>query len=204
MQNHVNFHFSGLIFPCRYPFMIISCKSVVRLTWDIFLSVIVMTGSFYYPIELAFDNGDGSFWVANIFDKIALLFFGADIILTFRTTYFDKNNEEVVESKAIAKHYVRSISFVIDVLCTLPISEIFELFNLNENLGRKFKVLMLIKMIRLLRINRVLKYIRQDSLKNVYRLAKLLVFFLLTVNLFSKNCHLNILSILVTDSLGHL
>lgn len=162
--------------------MVISCRSVFRLGWDIFLSLIVITGSFYYPIELAFDDGDGSFWFVNIIDKIALLFFGIDILLTFRTTFFDKENEEIVCYKAIAKNYLKSISFAIDVVCTLPITEIFELSGLDSQLGRKFKLLMLIKSIRLLRINRVLKYIKQDSLRNVYRLGKLILFFLLTVN----------------------
>ena len=48
---------------------------------------------------------------------------------TFRTTYYDDNDEEIVGARMIAINYISSSGFYLDVLSTLPISEIFSLFN---------------------------------------------------------------------------
>lgn len=53
------------------------------------------------------------------------LFFVVDIIITFRTTYIDPiSGEEVMDAKMIAKKYLRSFQFYIDVISTIPLDQI--------------------------------------------------------------------------------
>ena len=43
-----------------------------------------------------------------------------DIIINIRTTYFDEKSDEIINTKKIATKYLRSFSFLIDVVSTLP------------------------------------------------------------------------------------
>ena len=79
------------------------------------------------------------------------LVFMFDIILRFRTTYIDSiSGEEVMDSMLIAKKYVTSATFVIDVLSTVPLDD----FTGGES--QFLRLLGLLKLIRILRMNSVI------------------------------------------------
>jgi hypothetical protein len=74
-----------------------------------------------------------------------------DIILRFRTTYIDSiSGEEVMDSMLIAKKYVTSATFLIDVLSTVPLDD----FTGGES--QFLRLLGLLKLIRILRMNSVI------------------------------------------------
>ena len=63
------------------------------------------------------------------------LIFIVDIVINFRTTYYDKEGDEEYNPKKIAKNYALSVGFVFDVIAALPIewftdSNLFMLFGL--------------------------------------------------------------------------
>jgi hypothetical protein len=56
---------------------------------------------------------------------VILVFFILDIVVNLRTTYYDEENEEIVDSKLIITNYISSPSFAIDLLSAFPISELY-------------------------------------------------------------------------------
>ena len=71
------------------------------------------------PLEIAFEPG----YVNNIFyiilnSLIDFMFF-LDIIITFRTTYFDRGGNEIYDPKEISRHYLKG-QFWSDLLATIP------------------------------------------------------------------------------------
>ena len=60
---------------------------------------------------------------------IILVLFIIDIIINFRTTYFDEHSAEIVDAKMIALKYFKSIFFFMDLISIIP----FELL-INDKL----------------------------------------------------------------------
>jgi len=71
----------------------------------------------------------------TIGDYISLGFFILDICVNLRTTYYTsnilliilENNDEIIDPKKILKNYIGSTTFIIDLVSTVPISEITDL-----------------------------------------------------------------------------
>lgn len=82
------------------------------------------------------------------------LCFLADIIIIFRTTITGDNGEEVTDTKTIAKEYLKG-SFTIDLLSTVPLDTIAAAF-LPASTAEKFKLFGLLKLIRVIRLNRII------------------------------------------------
>jgi hypothetical protein len=100
--------------------MIISSGWWIKITWDLFMMILVILNSVVFPIIMCFFNEDYDNKFVNGFDNFSLLCFWFDIILNFRTTYFDKDHDEIVCGKLIAKRYGTSMTFIIDLLASIP------------------------------------------------------------------------------------
>lgn len=57
--------------------------------------------------------------ILGIVDKLVDVMFFMDIIINFRTTYVNKNDEVVSQPKKIAFHYLKSW-FIIDLIAAIP------------------------------------------------------------------------------------
>ena len=69
----------------------------------------------------------------DIFNSFIDVMFVVDIIVNFRTTYFNmKTGEEVYTSTLIAVNYLKT-RFTIDLLATIPFDTIGEIFLGNSN-----------------------------------------------------------------------
>lgn len=79
--------------------------------------------------------------------------FAIDILLTFRTTYYDKDGQEIYNWKMIAKKYLLG-RFAIDFISTVPLDIVSDL-----------EVLQLFQMLKLLRLSRISKIIKNLALK---------------------------------------
>jgi Ion transport protein len=97
---------------------------------------------------------------------VITIFFITDIILTFRTTYYDDDGNEILDPKLIRNSYFKSTVFWIDTVSAVPISELYD--GENKNILR---ILSVIKMIRLMRIGRILKLLKSSDLKLFSKLA---------------------------------
>ena len=122
-----------------------------RLHWDFFIIFLSIYNAFSIPMAIVFSpaqlNTDGML----AFDAIVDFIFIIDIILTFRTTFFDPTiGEEVYDPHRIAKRYIGGGRFFIDFLSSVPLTSIFgdnkilELFGLLK-LARIFRVSVVIK-----------------------------------------------------------
>lgn len=87
------------------------------------------------------------------------LIYITDIIIKFRTTYIDPvSGEEIMDSMLIAMKYMKSSSFYIDVLSTIPFCDLFS----NGKLGI-LKLFGLLKLFRIVRISTVIMNLNSSA-----------------------------------------
>lgn len=115
----------------------------------------------------------------DVFEHTLDALFATDVILNFRTSFVHpKTGLEVVAPGAIARNYVCSNRFWVDLLASIP----FEIFFPGVN-SSTLKLLGLLKLIRLLRLGRVIRYMKfKTGLKIGIRIFQLLFFLLLIVH----------------------
>jgi len=148
--------------------------------WNRIVVLLVMYNTLFLIIVICFQkyNGDGLYWYDHatdtldvtpmVFDYLIDVFFAADIYLTFRTTFFDQENELVLDKKVISRTYLKSW-FPVELIATIP----FELFGLCE---KKPRLVVPVKVIRLLRLAKVLRQVNVHN--NVLRVSQMLTLFL--------------------------
>lgn len=75
-----------------YPSYIIASSGKFKSVWDIIIGFLVVYTSVLSPIEIAFKfEGETLNEVYKILDYFIFVFFILDILINFRTTYFDVN-----------------------------------------------------------------------------------------------------------------
>lgn len=94
------------------------------------------------------------------------------------TTYQKKHGEIVYKPSFIAKHYILSSRFVIDILACLPFDLIPYIISMDVS-SRNFKAFQVLKLFRLLRLRRVINYLKFTSTLKLW-----LRIFLVCYNLF--------------------
>lgn len=92
------------------------------------MGVFVIISSILSPLNIAFTFDYPYDTLYKTFDYITLAVFVLDILIGLRASFFTINNEEVIDQKEIALNYVKSSSFLFDMLSTIPISEISNSF----------------------------------------------------------------------------
>lgn len=76
-----------------------------------------------------------------------------DILLTFRTTFYNKRGEEVFDSKQIAIDYLTSIRFYFDFLSCIP----WDLMVETQAEKDALRITGILKLIRITRIAEILQ-----------------------------------------------
>ena len=88
--------------------------------WNRVVVLLVMYNTLFIIIVICFNKyrADGLYWydaatdtldvTPMVFDYLVDVFFAADIYLTFRTTFFDQENELVLDRKVISRTYLKS------------------------------------------------------------------------------------------------
>ncbi len=94
------------------------------IKWDLFVIILALYNSFSIPFEVAFEppvmETTGFTVLNNIIDFCFLL----DLIINFRTTYYDPvSGDEIFNKKLIAKNYLKG-RFMIDFLSTIPLDNL--------------------------------------------------------------------------------
>jgi len=119
----------------------------------------------------------------EIFEIGIDILFAVDVAINFRTSFVHpKTGLEVVEGKLIARNYVFSGRFWIDLLATIPFERLYSIFQAGASPGT-LELLGLLKLIRLLRLGRVIRYMKfKTGLKIGIRIVQLLFFLLLIVH----------------------
>jgi len=102
----------------------------------------------YIPYDIAFQPSFSENALMIIFNALIDFNFLIDICLTFRTTYYDEEGEEVFDAKKIAKKYLLGRLFV-DLISTVPLDSVGSLSILQT--------FQLLKLFRLSRISKIIK-----------------------------------------------
>ena len=103
------------------------------MTWDLIIAFFVLYSTFLSPIDIAFEFEGSILILYKIGDYVTLGFFVLDILINCRTTYFTDSNDEIIDSKMITKTYLTSTMFIFDLVSTLPVAEISELFTASAD-----------------------------------------------------------------------
>ena len=99
-----------------------------RLNWDLAIIFLAVYNCITIPLNLTFAQGQDSHVGFYILERVIDVFFILDIALNFRTTYVNPTkNIEITNAKRIAKNYINSVRFPIDILASIP----FEVFALG-------------------------------------------------------------------------
>ncbi|CAH8377967.1 unnamed protein product [Eruca vesicaria subsp. sativa] len=143
--------------------------------WELFLVILVGYSAWASLFELAFEKAaDGAF---PTIDLVVDFFFAVDIVLTFFVAYLDTSTYLIVDDyNLIARRYLKSLAFVMDVVSTLPIQFIYKIVTGNSGKGQAFGFLNLLRLWRLRRVAELFKRLEKDTLFNyfVIRVIKLL------------------------------
>ena len=146
--------------------------------------ILVIYNSLYVPIELCFASGKH---ISHcIIDYLVDFLFILDMCAYLRTTYYNAENELVIDARAIWKKYVFSYWFIIDFLAVFP----FELVVVGgacgssdeSGEGDQVAIISLLKALRLLRLLRFRKEIDKLGGANVLRTVVSLSAFLLVAH----------------------
>ena len=118
----------------------------------------------------------------RIFGIAIDIFFVIDIVIAFRTTYIDiRSGAEITEIKALAKYYLLG-QFFIDFLATVPFDSIAEVVLGEAGL---FKFLGALKLVRVLRLNRIITYLRSTmEVKESLKLLQIIFYLIMYVHCF--------------------
>ena len=123
----------------------------------------------------------------QVVDRFIDCLFVLDLVFNFRTTYVNKKTDlEVSEPKKIAINYIFFGRFFIDLLAVIP----FDLFipTDQDNSGstaskKQFKFFGLLKLIRLLRLGRIITYMKlRQSFKVGFRMLMIMLFLFIVVH----------------------
>ena len=130
-----------------------------REKWDYVVMICAVYNCIYLPYELAFLGNSSCVMDFTFIDYlnyfIDILFF-IDIILNFRTTYQNsQTGEEVSTISDIRNKYLKGM-FIIDVLATVPIYELF--CYLMDDIGNQIQLFAMLKLVRVLRLQRVITF----------------------------------------------
>ncbi|KAK7134410.1 hypothetical protein R3I93_017732 [Phoxinus phoxinus] len=91
----------------------------------------------------------------NVVDVIVDVLFIIDIVITFRTTYVNQNNEVVTHPKRIAIHYIKGW-FLIDMVAAIPFDLLFFRSGSDETTATLIGLLKTARLLRLVRVARKL------------------------------------------------
>jgi hypothetical protein len=157
------------------------------MRWDLFVILLTLWNCLFIPYNVAFEdeqvkkNGDG----IKVFDYLVDFCFFIDIVLNFRTTYINSKTEtEVLDPRRITVHYIFFGRFTIDLLASIPFEVVAKLFiKQNESSSTVFKVFGMLKLFRLLRIGRIISFMKlKSSMRVGFKIFQLLFFLLLLVH----------------------
>lgn len=140
-----------------------------RSAWDWALILLVIYTALSVPLEICFkyDQSVGF----QVIDWLVDIFFLFDLILNFRTAYYNYDGTFEIDPLMIRNRYVRSW-FVIDLVASIPIERL-------SGGGGQTSAVALAKMPRLLRLSRLLKKLDKFTSARAMRVVSVLIFFLM-------------------------
>lgn len=104
-----------------------------------------------------------------VLNTVIDIIFGIDIVLQFKTTYYDSlTGEEIFDKKTIIMEYLKG-RFLIDLLATVPFDNIVFMFTQERN-----EILPLFSLLKLIRVTRLGRIIEKMNVKEHIKLMMML------------------------------
>tara|TARA_B110000285_G_C14981699_1_gene541721 strand:- start:437 stop:985 length:549 start_codon:yes stop_codon:yes gene_type:complete len=174
-----------------------------KTKWDIFIIVLALYNCIVLPLELAilppFMEDNYTFEVVN---RVIDVIYFIDIILSFRTTYVNPmTGDEVYDAKKISLRYIYG-TFWPDIISTVPFDAM--LMGLDKNFlgtkinAKRFALLSCLKLIKILRLARIIEFLKSsDEFKLQLKLTKL--FFMLLLYIHLTGCAWIFVTVITSD-----
>lgn len=152
------------------------------MNWDLFVILLSIWNSYTLPVEIAFQPEFFSTVGVTFINHIIDVVFFLDIFLNFRTSYQNiLTGDEVTEPNQIAINYIKG-RFWIDVLASIPFELVLLIFY-DQTFSKKFVLLSMLKLFRVLRLGRIITYMNEtDDVKLSLRLFKVCFFLILYIH----------------------
>ncbi|ETL82606.1 hypothetical protein L917_17249 [Phytophthora nicotianae] len=150
--------------------------------WQFFVGIGIVYSIIVVPFRLGYDVDAVGGWY--VLEMIIDGFFFVDILLNFRTAYFDDERKLIYDPRTLFWKYAKGW-FLLDLISTVPIDELFQAAVGTSNqtlrlfptkLLRLFRIARLLKLTRLIKLSRVFGRVR-DTVQlspSTERLFKLL------------------------------
>eukprot|EP01052_Picozoa_sp_SAG31_P001810 SAG31_NODE_61_length_29286_cov_444.645973_3_plen_875_part_00 len=152
-------------------------ESTFSMAWDllqvVFLLYVAITVPFYAGFDINFSHCEPMWYLEVIVD----MYFIVDLVLNFRTAYYDENGIREDRPERIAKNYVKTW-FIIDFPSCLPIQYFVHDYTTCNSAGdasvpdnqalKVFRLLKLSKMLRLARLKKLMLKYEQSFTFNQY------------------------------------
>lgn len=161
---------------------IINPVGTFRKRWDIaqMLLLAYLTVSVPYRIGFSHDAHPWKFWF--VFDLLVDVYFLVDIVLSFRTAFYNFHGDLEYYPGQIIKNYIKSW-FLVDITGSIPINYVVLVMELDSTTAgykgnrflRMMRLFRLLKLLRLLRVNRLLKKYEEAfyGIKSSMKMAKI-------------------------------
>ncbi|KAJ8607873.1 hypothetical protein CTAYLR_008904 [Chrysophaeum taylorii] len=169
--------------------MQLRANSNERNSWDVVLACAILWEAVATPFALSFQDQGWNDHGFRACERAVYVVFVADIFVNFRTTYY-LGEREIRDSKLIARHYVTSRWFPLDLITTLPGEQIAkalasEDFTTYREGGRAATLLKVVRLLRVVRGGG--KLFRRSAEQHAYgsvvlRLSQLLAFIALNLH----------------------
>jgi len=151
----------------RVPANIRHPDSLFSTVWDLLQLVLLLMVCYYVPLRTGFDVSVAlwsyEFWQDAFID----IYFICDIMIQFRSAYWDRAGVLIVDRRLIRNKYLTGW-FTIDFVCVLPLGYIgyfFQGADEGSSSFRAVKSLRLLRMGKMMRLAKVYKMIQKyDSI----------------------------------------
>ena len=136
---------------------------VIRLSWDVFTVVLIFYSIIVIPLVLAFDPPSarpGRQGAMSLINRFIDFIFMVDVMLNFITAVEEDRDDTkvlITSLPGIGRRYLRGW-FCVDILSAFPIDMV-----VNEQTGKKVKVVQMIKSLKVFRLLRVVRRVRRLS-----------------------------------------
>ena len=166
----------------QIPRFIFRLSAKWRVYWDIMIVLTTIYNCLALPLFLAFNPSLLESPYTLLSDTMIDLLFISDILVNFRTTYIkDTTKEEIYDAKLIAKHYITSGNFFIDLVPSVPYDLIAFLIGAGPT---GLSLLRVLKFVRVLRITKFINFMRvHETMKLSLRLLQRIIFIILYLHI---------------------
>lgn len=142
--------------------------------WDILILLFVLYYALLIPLQLAYELRTSV--GLEIFIDFLFMF---DIMVNFRTTFYDEDNQIVLDARVVARRYLRSW-FGVDLVASMPYNLIFFCVELSAtSIAFNQDIFGVFKMPRLVRLTRLWSKVEQLSSAGLLRVLLHITFFIL-------------------------